>query len=140
MPQSAPSPCTAPGCRRLTKGGRCSEHQRAEYARDRARRGNATDRGYGHRWTLYSRAYRKTNPYCVRCAMEGRQALAELVDHITPVQGPTDPRFWDRANHQGLCWSCHSRKTATEDKGRTRKAVPRRVPATPKPASTGWVL
>ncbi len=31
------------------------------------------------------------------------------------VDGPRDPRFWDPGNHQPLCKSCHSHKTATED-------------------------
>lgn len=39
------------------------------------------------------------------------------VDHIVAVNGPADPLFWDRKNHQGLCESCHSYKTATQDGG-----------------------
>ncbi|WP_341406526.1 HNH endonuclease [Luteolibacter soli] len=31
-------------------------------------------------------------------------------DHIQPINAGGDK--WDRANHQALCHSCHSKKTA----------------------------
>jgi len=43
--------------------------------------------------------------------------LATVVDHITPHKGDND-LFWDRANWQSLCESCHNRKTAADDMGR----------------------
>jgi len=43
--------------------------------------------------------------------------LATVVDHISPHKGDSD-LFWDRANWQSLCESCHNRKTASEDMGR----------------------
>ena len=42
---------------------------------------------------------------------------AECVDHIKAISSKDDPMFWKADNHQGLCWSCHSNKTATEDGG-----------------------
>jgi len=42
--------------------------------------------------------------------------MATVVDHITPHKGDND-LFWDRANWQSLCESCHNRKTAAEDMG-----------------------
>lgn len=42
------------------------------------------------------------------------------VDHIIPVDGPDDPRFWDPENHQSLCHACHSAKTMAEQNERRR--------------------
>ncbi|QXE85987.1 HNH endonuclease [Geomonas nitrogeniifigens] len=81
-------------------------------------RGTAAQRGYGARWAAYSRQYRKENPLCVDCLARGVLTSVEHgghVDHIQAVSGPSDPLFWEPANHQSLCHSCHSRKTAFED-------------------------
>lgn len=51
-------------------------------------------------------------------------AAAECVDHIRPHKGDQE-LFWDPANLQSLCDSCHSRKTATEDGGFGRPVTPR---------------
>lgn len=42
---------------------------------------------------------------------------AQCVDHIKAISGKDDPLFWETANHQSLCWTCHSIKTGTEDRG-----------------------
>ncbi len=57
------------------------------------------------------------NPYCVHCRdRRGVLTPATQVDHIRPVreyaEGALDP-----ANLQSLCHSCHSSKTATEERG-----------------------
>jgi 5-methylcytosine-specific restriction enzyme A len=50
------------------------------------------------------------NPLCVSCQSHGVVAIATEIDHIAPHRN--DPgRFWNRANLQGLCASCHGRKT-----------------------------
>ena len=50
---------------------------------------------------------------CTECNRHGRVNVATEVDHVTPkAQGATDA--WD--NLQSLCRSCHSRKTATEQR------------------------
>jgi len=68
--------------------------------------------GYSYRWSKYSKQYRRENPECVRCGEP-----ADCVDHITPITGDEDPKFWDASNHQSLCTSCHSKKTAREANG-----------------------
>jgi 5-methylcytosine-specific restriction protein A len=105
-PQRNPSPCLHPGCPHLVSQGRCPVHQREHEKQDVLRRGTATQRGYGPRWQADSRAYRQKHPICQQC-----QNPSELVDHITPVEGPADPLFWDRKNWQALCRSCHAVKT-----------------------------
>ena len=49
------------------------------------------------------------------CVRQGRVTPARDVDHVQRVLGANDPLFWDPANHQSLCASCHSTKTATEN-------------------------
>lgn len=81
-------------------------------------RGTAAQRGYDNHWAKYSIQYRAEHPLCIQCLNQGRTTPVGHVDHIIPVTGPDDPRFWDESNHQPLCRSCHSRKTAQEENGR----------------------
>jgi 5-methylcytosine-specific restriction protein A len=76
------------------------------------RRPSSRQRGYGTRWQRESKAYLLLHPWC-SC---GCGARAQMVDHKRPHRGDA-VLFWDRANWQGLAWSCHSRKTAAEDGG-----------------------
>jgi 5-methylcytosine-specific restriction protein A len=83
-----------------------------------ASRGNSAQRGYDRRWRNYRTVFLAANPWCVECLKEGRTVRAQHVDHKTPVKsGQDDPGFWAENNHQALCASCHSAKTARE-KGR----------------------
>jgi len=50
------------------------------------------------------------NPWCVECQQRGALEVATDVDHIIPHRGDPD-RFWNRENLQGLCPTCHRRKT-----------------------------
>ena len=74
-------------------------------------------RGYTKRWRRAALRYLRHHPTCaligtsIKCT-----GLATEVDHIQPHGG--DLRlFWDRRNWQGLCKSCHSRKTRGEQLG-----------------------
>jgi 5-methylcytosine-specific restriction enzyme A len=58
------------------------------------------------RWRALRAEVLAEQPTCVAC----RAAPSRHVDHRVPHRG--DPvLFWDRANLQGLCESCHGRKT-----------------------------
>jgi 5-methylcytosine-specific restriction protein A len=107
--------CSEPGCPAVTITGTCPDHTPAELPDTRP---NAAARGYGAKWDAYSARYRKANPYCRPCQALGRATPTAAVDHIAPVTGPRDPGFWDRANHQPICRSCHAIKTHAE--GRTQ--------------------
>jgi 5-methylcytosine-specific restriction endonuclease McrA len=52
------------------------------------------------------------------CLQQGRttevQGKFGVTDHIVPVTGPDDPRFYDESNHQSLCNRCHNRKRQRE--------------------------
>jgi len=124
MPNRPKRICTWPGCRRLIQGStRCQEHARQGKREADRRRPSAAKRGYGRRWRRYTRAYLAEHPVCRGCAEPSEQ-----VDHIVPVSGPEDPLFWEPTNHQPLCGSCHSAKTASEDGGWGREGGRGRFP------------
>lgn len=121
--------CAYAGCRKPVPVGTkyCDEHKARGEARDKEyaerrekrraeRKGTASARGYGYRWQQMAAAFRKAHPLCAACLAEGRYTPAACVDHIIPHCG--DPALlYDTNNLQSLCWSCHSRKTASEDGG-----------------------
>ncbi len=88
-------------------------------------RENSNKRGYGWRWQKYRIGFLKKNPLCVHCKENDVITTATDVDHKIPAK-PSEPLFWDKSNHQGLCHSCHSIKTATEDGGFGHKKLVRR--------------
>lgn len=114
MPYRPLGPCSVQGCpERAVRRGRCARHAAEAEARYRAEhpdeRPNFRERGYSSKWDTLRKEFIRRHPRCVLCG--GR---ASHVDHIVPRrQGGTD----DVANLQALCWSCHSRKTATVDGG-----------------------
>lgn len=79
---------------------------------------------YPIRWKRHSIDFRARFPFCglrsdnafhpehSDCARLGRKVLANLVDHIRPVELGGD--MYDESNHQSLCFRCHSRKSRSE--------------------------
>lgn len=118
MPKAALRPCNKAGCPSLaTANGYCDNHQSARRDTEKQydkQRGNANERGYGHKWRKERLAYLAVNPLCVTCHSLGRVEAAVVVDHIIPHKGD-DKLFWRRSNWQALCIVCHNRKTATQD-------------------------
>jgi 5-methylcytosine-specific restriction protein A len=70
---------------------------------------------YNYRWQKLRLSFLKDNPLCVVCLADGRVTPANEVDHIRPHRGDK-LLFWNVNNLQSLCKSCHSCKTATEDR------------------------
>lgn len=64
------------------------------------------------RWQAARLAQLKRQPCCAQCTALGRTTPATVCDHIKPVRLGGD--FWDAANHQSLCCSCHQAKSAKE--------------------------
>ncbi len=118
MPRKLPTPCSRHGCPKLSHERFCEDHMkqyRKESERDRK---NSYQRGYStSRWRKFRSWYLNLYPLCVKCEEEGRVNPATNVDHIDPVDGPNDPRFFDEAEVQALCHRHHSQKTAVEDGG-----------------------
>ena len=108
MPKAPKRPCRYPGCPNLCdKGVYCSQHMR--FSSDRMR-GGAKARGYDSRWRKARAAFLQRNPLCNECIKHGRLTPATVVDHVIPHRGD-QKLFWDEANWQALCKSCHDRKT-----------------------------
>ena len=82
--------------------------QNQEYDKSRE---NSTKRGYGARWQKAREYYLKKHPLCALHERVGFFVDATELDHIIPAKKAPE-LFWDRNNWQGLCKSCHSRKTA----------------------------
>lgn len=114
MPSALLRQCREPGCGELVQRGRCPICSRTR----EQQRGTRQQRGYGAAWQRTRGRVLREAPWCSKCAEGDIVTPATEVDHITPkVDGGTD----DRSNLAGLCRSCHSRKTATEDHGFGRR-------------------
>lgn len=99
-------------------------------ARFDASRPSAAKRGYGRQWQKERLAHFRAYPFCVDpyrvhgywhadgCGGERRwielPIEATVLDHKVPHRGDAE-KFKDPHNRQGLCDTCHNRKTATED-------------------------
>ncbi len=115
MAQSAPRPCLHPGCRALTKDGRCEVHAQQLARRiDEARRARRGNRKYDRRaWRDGVRPQQlRLEPLCRHCKARGWLVQATEVDHIDGNADNDEP-----SNLQSLCKACHSRKTAAEQGG-----------------------
>lgn len=103
MPAASLRPCTYPGCRALVRGAsRCDAHPYVRAAREPD---PFLSTG---RWRGLRAVYLKRHPLCV-CGKP-----ATHVDHIlSRKQAPDLALEW--SNLQGLCVSCHTRKTNEVD-------------------------
>jgi 5-methylcytosine-specific restriction protein A len=72
---------------------------------------NSNAMGYTYRWQKFRESFLKKNPLCVECKKNGIVTVATDVDHIIPHRGDMKI-FWQPGNHQALCRSHHSAKTA----------------------------
>ncbi len=122
MANAPARPCTTPGCRHMQIPGstKCELHDRRRKASVEAQRTSDEEVAKVRRWyksrIWYARRLDCLKRAMFRCATPGCTNQATDVDHIQPHRGDWD-LFIDRANHQALCHSCHSRKTAQEDGG-----------------------
>lgn len=119
--------CRAAGCPDFADKGSayCEKHKprEEEAMRQRdARRGSARKRGYDSRWSKYSKAFlrKPENQFCVlrldaRCAV-----VSQCVDHIDPPTSASDPKFWQKENHQPSCLRCNSIKGNRKMRGEAR--------------------
>lgn len=66
-------------------------------------------------WRKFSKRYKESHPLCVECEKKDLVVLAKVVDHINPINNGGEKLSED--NVQGLCESCHNRKSANESRG-----------------------
>jgi 5-methylcytosine-specific restriction endonuclease McrA len=108
VPLAPPRRCTAPGCPAFVSSGRYCPAHAVEH--EHARPNWDTRKWYRRdRWkrlrvhVIFDAA--------LRCANCGEISEYLEVDHIEPVRDHP-AAFFDRANLQALCPSCHAAKTA----------------------------
>lgn len=78
-------------------------------------RAGATPRMRGRKWMERRAAWLRLHPLCLDCEALGRTAVADEVDHVTPLwKGGAD----DESNFASRCAEHHAAKTATEAKER----------------------
>jgi 5-methylcytosine-specific restriction protein A len=85
----------------------CAAHQLLLSQIDARRRGTSHERGYDARHRRWRKIILWRDPLCKGCG----RALSTHADHIVPLSQGGD---WQVSNGQGLCQSCHNRKTGKE--------------------------
>jgi 5-methylcytosine-specific restriction protein A len=88
-----------------------------EHTGKRSARAEENHKLYGRDWRRARLAYLADHPLCRKCEHDGYLKPATEVDHRIPHKGDLD-LFWDQGNWQGLCRTCHSRKTMNEINGK----------------------
>jgi 5-methylcytosine-specific restriction protein A len=113
MPSRPASVCAHPGCSQVTQGTRCAEHA-SQRATDLKRHYSGTPGiNYGRKWGKLRAAFLSEHPLCAHCEARFDLTPATEVDHIEPHRGDRE-LFWNVRNLQGLCKTCHGKKTASE--------------------------
>jgi 5-methylcytosine-specific restriction protein A len=113
MPSRPATVCAHPGCTQVTQGTRCAEHA-SQRATDLKRHYSGTPGiNYGRKWGKLRAAFLAEHPLCAHCEARFDLTPATEVDHITPHRGDRE-LFWNVRNLQGLCATCHGKKTASE--------------------------
>lgn len=114
--------CHWVGCSRAAEGYYCEVHK--DKAKKETRLFEGTRRGVSATWQhLYNTPHWKkmrkeflaAHPLCAMCGKP-----ANVADHITPHRG-AEALFYNEANLQALCHSCHSRKTLAENNNFNRR-------------------
>ena len=112
MPVTLHSACLQPGCPNYaTAHGYCAQHQRAVNTHSVSR----SKQGYDRVWQRFRAWYLGQHPLCVECERGGVVALADHLHHKIPLAEAPDLRL-DENNVEGLCKSCHMRKSMEERK------------------------
>jgi len=106
-------PCLYPRCpgKALSGSAYCDKHRKQRRRESEVNRPSPAVRGYGARHQKWREIILARDPLCVICLAEGRTVPSKVADHIIPLSQGGD---WTPENGQGLCESCHNRKTAKE--------------------------
>lgn len=112
MPRKPKRPCSFSGCKELTDGRFCEEHQKlSEQHYNKYQRDPETRKRYGWAWKRIRDCYIKAHPLCEICQKNGKLTPAQEVHHIKPLAKGGNH---DEDNIMALCSSCHSTITAQE--------------------------
>ncbi|WP_420150367.1 HNH endonuclease [Spirosoma sp.] len=78
-----------------------------------SRGGNAETQFYRQkRWRDLRASVLRAEPFCRECSTTGKQTIATMVDHITPVKQGGEK--YDVKNLQPLCYHHHAIKSAKD--------------------------
>jgi 5-methylcytosine-specific restriction protein A len=112
MPIRLMGPCKTQSCpnRRTSAGPYCSSCSASGNGLEHDR-GSSASRGYGHRWRKLRLMVIRRDPICLDPFSIGCVSASTDADHIIPKQQCGQDIM---ENLQGLCESCHSRKTLLE--------------------------
>ncbi|WP_302131795.1 HNH endonuclease [uncultured Dialister sp.] len=113
MPWKPKKPCAYPGCKELTKGRYCEQHQKLmDKYYDTHERSPVSKKRYGRAWKRIRDRYIGKHPLCEMCLKNNKITPATEVHHIRPLsRGGTH----DEDNLMALCKPCHSQITAEMD-------------------------
>ena len=76
-------------------------------------RENSNSKFYNSRtWRNFRKVFLENNPLCVACKENGFIVVANVVDHILPINKGGDSL--SESNLQSLCSRCHNRKSAKD--------------------------
>lgn len=79
----------------------------------KSKRDKTTDRFYTSKaWRTLRKWHLSNNPYCAECERNNINTLAQMVDHIEPIEQGGEKLNED--NLQSMCNSCHAKKSAKE--------------------------
>lgn len=118
MPRKPATPCSYPGCPKLTHSRYCDEHTKiTERNYRKYERDPQIDKRYGREWRRIRARYVAEHPLCEQCQKDDRLTPTQEVHHILPLsKGGTH----DFTNLMALCKPCHSRISALDgDRWRT---------------------
>lgn len=103
-------------------------HKRVVKKEVESRRESSTKRGYGYKWQKARAGYLRSHPFCIEHEIRNELVQATIVDHKVPHKlddamnsgdaeriANAKALFWDSANWQSLCKTCHDQKTSRED-------------------------
>jgi len=116
MPSKLPTLCGSPRCPNLSISGNgyCRAHleekRRRDYQEDHRRRGSPSKQGYGTAHQRWRERVLRRDKVCKVCGI----SLATQADHRVPLAAGGAPLASE--NGQGLCASCHSKKTRKENR------------------------
>ena len=110
MPSRPERPCAHPGCTAVGSGVRCATHSQRRRADLQRNYSGASEFKYDRHWRRLRADFLslEANALCVVCGIHATEA-----DHIIPHRGSAALGY-DANNLQGMCNSCHGKKTARE--------------------------
>jgi 5-methylcytosine-specific restriction protein A len=115
--------CGHLGCRneRTKYSSSCIEHGGKAQPQEYNSKKKETHTKYTTKqWAIKRRIQLSSHPLCASCLSEGHIKQATTVDHVFPWTQIGEEAFYHNI-FQSLCHSCHSSKTALEQKGTFRR-------------------